>query len=83
MTRFAYAVDPRAILTPALARVHGRGRETQTATSVPYFAGLMSGETDALVRSFAGEPELRHPVGNSKTWQAACRINSFVFPRQF
>src|SRR5882724_1411832 len=27
------------------------------------------------------EPELRHPVGNSKTWQAACRINSFVLPR--
>src|ERR1700680_3396891 len=27
------------------------------------------------------EPKLRHPVGNSKTWQAACRINSFVLPR--
>ena len=29
---------------------------------MPYFAGLMSGETDALIRSFAGEPELHHPV---------------------
>jgi SnoaL-like domain len=29
---------------------------------VPYFDGLMAGETDALVRSFAGEPELHHPV---------------------
>ena len=29
---------------------------------MPYFAGVTSGETDALVRSFAGEPELHHPV---------------------
>jgi hypothetical protein len=29
---------------------------------VPYFAGLMAGETDALIRSFAEEPELHHPV---------------------
>ena len=31
------------------------------AAGVPYFAGLMSGDTEALVRSFAGEPELHHP----------------------
>jgi SnoaL-like domain len=30
--------------------------------SVPYFAGLMSGEVDALVESFAGEPKVQHPV---------------------
>src|SRR5204863_9434821 len=30
--------------------------------AVPYFAGLMAGEPDALTRSFAGEPELHHPV---------------------
>jgi hypothetical protein len=29
---------------------------------VPYFDGLLSGELDALVGSFAGEPELYHPV---------------------
>jgi hypothetical protein len=29
---------------------------------VPYFAGVTSGETDALLGSFAGEPELHHPV---------------------
>jgi hypothetical protein len=29
---------------------------------VPYFAGVESGETDALVGSFAGEPELHHPI---------------------
>jgi hypothetical protein len=27
-----------------------------------YFAGLMTGETEALINSFAGEPELHHPV---------------------
>jgi len=31
-------------------------------TGVPYFAGLITGEPDALVGSFAGEPELHDPV---------------------
>ena len=31
-------------------------------STVPYFDGLMAGELDALVGSFAGEPELRRPV---------------------
>jgi hypothetical protein len=30
--------------------------------SVPYFAGLMSGEVDALLESFVGEPKVQHPV---------------------
>ena len=29
---------------------------------VPFFEGLMTGEFDALVGSFAGQPELHHPV---------------------
>jgi ketosteroid isomerase-like protein len=29
---------------------------------VPFFAGLAAREPDALVRSFAGEPELHHPI---------------------
>ena len=29
---------------------------------MPYFDGLMTGEIDALIGSFAGEPELHHPV---------------------
>ena len=29
---------------------------------MPYFDGLMSGERDALVNSFAGEPELHDPI---------------------
>jgi SnoaL-like domain len=44
---------------PALARIYGGERP---ATVVPYFRGLMAGEPDALIRSFAGEPELQHPV---------------------
>jgi hypothetical protein len=35
---------------------------TSTFTAVPYFDGLITGETDALIGSFAGEPELHHPV---------------------
>jgi hypothetical protein len=29
---------------------------------VPFFAGMMTGETRALVESFATEPELHHPI---------------------
>jgi hypothetical protein len=29
---------------------------------VPFFVGVLTGETSALVDSFAGEPELHHPV---------------------
>ena len=36
-----------------------RGHEL---ASVPYFVGLMAGEPDALVESFAGEPQLHQPV---------------------
>lgn len=43
---------------PVLARIYGGERPA----AVPYFAGLMAGEPDALIRSFAGEPELHHPV---------------------
>jgi hypothetical protein len=37
-------------------------RQQTTVTEVPYFEGLFAGELDALVESFAGEPELHHPV---------------------
>lgn len=46
---------------PALERIRDQGRRERLA-AVPYFAGLLAGETDALIRSFAGEPELHHPV---------------------
>ena len=29
---------------------------------MPYFAGFLTGETDALIQSFAGEPQVHYPV---------------------
>src|SRR3954467_2461265 len=52
---------PELFSAPALERIRGQA-EARAAAPVPYFAGLRSGETDALVRSFAGEPELHHPI---------------------
>jgi hypothetical protein len=37
-------------------------RRRAALVAVPYFDGLLTGELDALVESFAGTPELYHPV---------------------
>ena len=37
-------------------------RNAETVGAVPYFDGLLSDDREALVRSFAGEPELHDPV---------------------
>jgi hypothetical protein len=51
---------PELFSAPVLARLEEeRKRELH---SVPYFAGLLTGEIDPLIGSFAGEPELHHPV---------------------
>jgi hypothetical protein len=47
------------VLEPILRHAEADDR---AATPVPYFDGVRSGETEALVGSFAGEPELHHPV---------------------
>jgi len=52
---------PELFSAPALERILDQA-EARAAAPVPYFAGVRSGETDALVRSFAGEPELHHPI---------------------
>ena len=52
---------PELFSAPALTRLLGR-RRRDALKSVPYFYGLMAGELDALIESFAGEPELHHPV---------------------
>jgi SnoaL-like domain len=47
------------------ARVLGRiqeKRRREKLVALPYFDGLIAGEPDALVESFAGEPELYDPV---------------------
>jgi SnoaL-like domain len=50
---------PELFTVPALEHIRDQARRDVAA--VPYFQGLATGETDALVRSFAGEPELHHP----------------------
>jgi hypothetical protein len=51
---------PELFSVPALQRLEEKWqRERDT---VPFFDGLMTGEIDALVGSFAGVPELHHPV---------------------
>jgi hypothetical protein len=51
---------PELFSAPVLERVEEKWeRELET---VPFFDGLLAAEFDALVGSFAGEPELHHPV---------------------
>ena len=51
---------PELFSAPALQRLEASQR--RRLSTVPYFDGLMAGELNALVGSFAGEPELHHPV---------------------
>src|SRR3954468_4337435 len=50
---------PELFSAPTLERVLSKAGNRR---AVPYFAGLMAGELDALIGSFAGEPQLHHPV---------------------
>jgi hypothetical protein len=52
---------PELFSAPALDRFEEK-RSGEKLIAVSYFAGLMAGEMDALISSFAGEPELHHPV---------------------
>ena len=52
---------PELFSAPALAQIEDRLRLNELDT-VPYFVGFLTGETDALVRSFAREPEVHYPV---------------------
>jgi hypothetical protein len=54
---------PELFSGPALEQIYDRAAaDARAAAPVPYFAGVRSGETEALVQSFAGEPELHHPI---------------------
>jgi hypothetical protein len=54
---------PELFSAPVLERIRRHAEaDARAAAPVPYFAGVRSGETDALLGSFAGEPELHHPV---------------------
>jgi hypothetical protein len=52
---------PELFSAPALERLRKKLRQDELVT-VPYFDGLMAGEPDALIKSFAGEPQLHQPV---------------------
>jgi hypothetical protein len=82
---------PELFSAPVLERFLSRASGAHSA--IPYFQGLLTGETEALVRSFAGEPELHHPyrgrikgrraferyVVETNAWLAAlnCTIDDF------
>jgi hypothetical protein len=52
---------PELFSAPVLERLQEKW-ERERVEAVPYYDGLMSGEHDALVMSFAGEPVLHDPV---------------------
>ncbi len=63
---------PELFSAPALARIEAR-RPLRPDERVPFFAGLMTGELDALLGSFAGPPELHHPQRGRVRGEAAFR----------
>ena len=52
---------PELFSAPVLEEILER-RRRERLLAVPFFDGLRTGETEALVGSFVGEPELHHPV---------------------
>ena len=52
---------PELFTAPALQRLRDK-RRLEELVAVPYFEGVLAGELDALVESFAGEPMLYDPV---------------------
>lgn len=52
---------PELFSAPTLARIEEERRERELV-AVPFFDGLMAGEPDALVESFADVPELHDPI---------------------
>jgi SnoaL-like domain len=51
---------PELFSAPVLQRLQEKWQ--RELVTVPFFDGVMTGELDALVGSFGGEPELHHPV---------------------
>jgi hypothetical protein len=51
---------PELFSAPVLARLEERRQHK--LVDVPLWDGLMTGELDALIGSFAGQPEVHHPV---------------------
>jgi hypothetical protein len=53
---------PELFSAPVLQHVLDQKREAKVVAAMPFFDGLLAGEPDALVGSFAGEPDLHDPV---------------------
>jgi len=53
---------PELFSAPVVERFLGQSADARAVAPVPYFTGVTSGETEALVGSFAGEPEVHHPI---------------------
>jgi hypothetical protein len=51
---------PELFSAPVLERFEEK--QQRAVVDVPYFDGLVSGDLGALIDSFAGEPELQHPL---------------------
>ena len=51
---------PELFSAPALQQLQDKWQ--RELVTVPFFDGLMTGELDAMLESFAGVPELHHPV---------------------
>ena len=78
--------SPELFSAPVLAQLEQR-RQHELAT-VPFFDGLMAGEPDALVESFAAVPELHDPMrGRVKGTRAfaafASEMSSWLRQRNF
>jgi SnoaL-like domain len=52
---------PELFTAPAAAQIMEKARR-ERLTAIAFFDGVLSGDTDALTGSFAGEPELHHPT---------------------
>jgi hypothetical protein len=52
---------PELFSAAALQRVEERHRRERLIL-IPFFLGLMTGEIGAIIESFAGEPEVHHPI---------------------
>jgi hypothetical protein len=66
---------PELFSAPALQRLLDK-RRREKLVAVPYFDGPLSGEPDALLESFAGEPEVYDPV--RRRIKGAQPFNAFI-----
>jgi hypothetical protein len=63
---------PELFSAPALQQMLDRRRQDRIVT-VPYLDGFLAGEVDALIGSFAGEPELHDPIRGRVRGESAFR----------